>query len=136
MKTGSFTYHDHPSVAVHWEEEDGIVRIEWKKTADSATFRGALEAGLELVTQKKAQRWLADCVKMGPVAIEDTRWANEDWTSRAIAAGVKRLAFVMAQRVSASISIMGFVTGAGGERVNTMHFGDIGDARRWLRDSR
>lgn len=136
MKTGSFIYHEAPCVAVHWEAEDRIVRIEWKAPADSASFRRALDAGLELLIQEQGQRWLADCVRMGPVAIEDTRWANEDWTSRAIAAGVKRLAFVMAQRVSASISVMGFVTGAGGERVNTMHFNDIEEARRWLREQR
>jgi hypothetical protein len=136
MKTLSFVYYEDPCAAVHWDDEDRVVRIEWKKSPDSASFRRALDAGIELITQKKGQRWLADCMKMGPVAVEDTRWANEDWTPRAITAGVKRLAFVVASRLSTLISVMGFVSGSGGERVPTMRFNDIDEARRWLREQR
>jgi len=136
LKTGSFIHFDHPSVAVHWEDEDRIVLIQWKKAADSATFRAAMNAGFDLITQKKGHRWLADCVRMGPVAVEDTRWVTEEWTTRAITLGIKRIAFVMPQRASASISVIAFVTGPGGEKVPTMQFGDIGDARRWLREQR
>lgn len=136
MKSGSFIYFDHPSAAVLWEDSDKIVRIQWKSNVESAIFRQALGAGIELITQKQGQRWLADCLKMGPVPVEDTKWATDEWTPRAIAAGVKRLAFVMPQRVVASISVMGYISGPGGEMVNMMYFTDIADARRWLREQR
>ncbi len=131
MKTGSFIYSDQPCASVHWKDEDRIVWVEWKKTPDSVSFRSTLDAGIELITQKQGQRWLADCLKMGPVAIEDTRWANEDWASRAALAGVKRLAFVMPQRVSAAISVKGFAN-EGGEKLNSRYFNDFEEARRWL----
>lgn len=136
MKTGSFCYYDTPNAAIHWEDEDKSVRNEWKTPVDSAGFRQVLNTGVELVTLKRAQRWLADCTKQGPVAVEDTKWATEDWTPRVIAAGIKRLAFVMPKRASSAMSIMQFITGPSGEKMHTMNFDDITEARRWLREQR
>lgn len=136
MKTGSFIHYEAPCATIHWEDDDRIVWVEWKATPDSASFRKVLDAGLELIVQKGGQRWLADCLKMGPVSVDDTKWANEDWTPRIIAAGVKWLAFVMPERVSASISVLGFLAEAGGATMDTMECGSIDDAKRWLREQR
>ena len=70
MKTGSFIHFDHPCAAVHWEDEDRIVRIEWKKATDGATFRRALEAlevtDFEVVDMGEPIPYESNCVLNPP----------------------------------------------------------------------
>ena len=92
-----------------------------------------LNAGLELVLQKKSRRWLADTKNLGAVSAEDLKWTNEEWIPRVVAAGVRSMAFIMPKKVVAKIVVKSGVSRIDENELSTSYFGTIDDARAWLR---
>lgn len=54
-----------------------------------------MEAGLALLKEKSASRWIADASKMEGSFEDSNDWLAEEWTPRAQAAGLKRVVFVV-----------------------------------------
>ena len=126
-------HFDSPYLTVHWNEEGQFVEMEWKKNAEGDDFRTGLNAGLNLVIEKKAFKWLADLRNLGVVAKEDRIWSNEDWFPRAFAAHIQYMAIVVPQSVFGKLSVNEIMQKVEYKELTVFYLEDIDEARKWLR---
>jgi hypothetical protein len=134
MESRSHIHFDAPFVTVHWDDEAKAVHVEWKEELDGATLRRGFDVATTLLEQRKSRKWLGDLRRMGGISPEDTKWANEVWMPRALAAGMRWLAVVQARRVVVQMALKMFMSRIGDVELTTAHFHDLEEARRWLRD--
>ena len=126
-------FFDERYLTILWDLEIGAVRMEWKEFADGQQYRTGLDAGLALVIQKRASKWLADLRYLGPVTLEDQRWSNDDWFPRAIQGGLRFMALVSPRKVVAQMSVRTIMSKVMDRNLTTAHFDDVEQARQWLR---
>jgi hypothetical protein len=126
-------YFNEHFLTIHWDEAHKCVVMEWKAFAKSAEFRRGLDKGLELLTNKKAARWLADMRKMGTIGVEDQKWSNEDWFPRAVRGGIRYMALVMPASALASMGVKNIMNTIGNIPIETQYFDSPDKARDWLK---
>jgi hypothetical protein len=126
-------YLDNAFGTVHWDDSLSAVCVTFKAFVDGEDFRSLSNAGIELLIQKKASKWLGDCRNMGAVTQEDQRWSSEDWLPRVMAAGLTHMAIVSPKKVVAQMAVKTFMTKVQGKQHVTMNFDDLEKARAWLR---
>lgn len=119
-------------LTVHWDDEIQAVWMEWKGYSEAEEYRSGLDAGAELVRQKRANRWLADMRLLGPVRQEDQDWSNQIWFPRAIAAGVRYMALVSPQAAVARMSVKRIMRRVKDVELVTSYFDEYAPARAWL----
>jgi hypothetical protein len=126
-------YFKEKYVRIQWDEKSKAVVAEWLGYIDGQDLRRALDAGLELLAQKKTNRWLGDATNLGPIPIEDQRWTNEDWFPRVISAGLRYMAVIEPHKVVAQMSVKRILSRVHGKDIVTAHFDTQSEARAWLR---
>lgn len=101
-----------------------------------------LNVGLDIMKAKikSAGRmmWLPD-TRLSPVfAEEDTTWAVEDWTPRALAVGVHHVAFVLPASEWARVSLDDYTDGSKGSDAKqgmvVGYFKTVEEAKDWFRN--
>lgn len=126
-------YYDEPWLTVHWEEPLQAVWMQWKRYAEGADYRDGLDAGVALIRQKNASRWLADLRQLGPVRQEDQQWTNAEWFPRAVAAGVRYMALLAPRAAVSRLSVRQIMSRVNDVNLITAHFDDLEAGRTWLR---
>lgn len=126
-------HFDEPFLTIHWEAEDRIVRAQWKNEVVSEPMRRGLEAGLDLVNQKRAEKWLVDSRLLGAINPADVKWVNDHWMPLAVVAGLRWMAFVMAKKVVMQMTMKSFIARINEHDLSTAYFDDVDKARDWLR---
>lgn len=126
-----------PHVTIFWDEPAKAVLADWHAGPPSSTeFRDALNRGIELLVQKGARHWLADTRKFAYPTPEDEAWSATDWLTRALAAGLERLAVIMPEDALNRIAVHARVTEIAQAGVITAYFGTLDGARAWLASAR
>ncbi len=93
---GEDIYFSVPGVAtVRWDEANRIVAVVWEGWANSAEFRGLLDAEVKALKDHQASRLLADCRLQRILNPTDQERADHEWVPRALEAGLKRFAVVL-----------------------------------------
>jgi hypothetical protein len=82
---------------MRWDSEHECLLAEWNGFATSAEFQGALLKALDVIREKVGAAFVNDTRKLELVSDNDQRWLVSTWPPMAIAAGLKRLAIVMAK---------------------------------------
>lgn len=106
----------------------------------SNEFRSHLEFALVFMEEKinetgKRMMWLVD-TRLSPVFVdEDTSWTAEDWTPRALAAGVTHVAFILTQNEWALMSIDAYNEQGSKAGMKVAYFADIDSAKKWFSES-
>src|SRR4029077_9839308 len=90
-------YVDKAWLLMRWDSEHNCLFAEWKGFATSAEFQGALLKAVDAIRQRNAAGFVNDIRKLELVSDEDQRWLMSPWPPLVIAAGLKRLAIVMAR---------------------------------------
>ncbi|MBL9102516.1 MAG: STAS/SEC14 domain-containing protein [Myxococcales bacterium] len=126
-------HFDEPFLTITWEPEDRIIRAEWKDEVGGEPMRRGLDAGLELIRQKQARRWLVDSRRLGAIDPADVKWVNDVWMPQAAAAGVSAMAFVLAQKIAMKLTMRAFIARIDEREVANAYFEDLAAARAWLR---
>lgn len=126
-------FYDEPFLTLSWEEDGGIVRAQWKNEVTSEPMRQGLERGLDLVKLKSAQHWLVDSRSLGSIDPADVKWVNDHWMPRAVDAGLRFMAFVMAKKVVMQLTMKSFIARINERDLTTAYFDDVDAARDWLR---
>jgi hypothetical protein len=90
------TYLDEPYLSIRWRAVPKILYAEWKGFATSAEFRAALLTGIRAVGERHIAGYVSDARKAKVVVPEDEKWGREVWLPQAVAAGLKRMAIVVA----------------------------------------
>jgi hypothetical protein len=127
-------YYDEPHLTLRWEPDDKIVCAQWKNDVRSEPMRAGLEAGLKLIAEKKARRWLVDSRELGAIDPADVKWVNDNWIPRAVDAGIAWMAFVMAKKIVMQMTMKTFIARINQRELGTAYFEDLDGARTWLRD--
>ena len=126
-------YLDKRWITVRFDESIQAVVLEWKGYAEGEEYRSGFHAGVELMQQKKACRWLGDCRLLGPITQADQLWMNQVWHPHAAAAGMRWVALVSPKAAVARLSLKYIVTKVNNTELVFNHFDDIESARAWLR---
>ena len=129
-------HFDEPFLTIYWEAEDRIVRAQWKDEVGGEPMRRGLEAGLALIHQQRAQKWLVDSRLLGAIDPIDVKWVNDNWMPRAAAAGLRFMAFVMAKKVVMQMTMKSFIARINERELSTAFFDDVDQARAWLREQK
>ncbi|HVJ93023.1 MAG TPA: STAS/SEC14 domain-containing protein [Labilithrix sp.] len=124
---------DAPSLTISWEPEDRIIHAKWKGKVDGDEMRRGLEAGLALIVEKEAHRWLADNTELDMIDPADVKWVNDQWVPRAVRAGLSSMAVHMAKRVVMQMVAKSFMARIDDRELTNTYFDNVDAARDWLR---
>ncbi|MBL6446708.1 hypothetical protein JMN32_10320 [Fulvivirga sp. 29W222] len=108
----------------------------------SHEHREFLNKGLELLIEKKKEQgkiaWVPDLRLSDAIMEEDSMWAVNDWSPRALAAGVKHVAFILSEDEFALASMASETYNdaiKNDEQMQVGNFRDEESAKEWLRES-
>lgn len=113
-----------PDLLLHAESYGSLLRdaevpciiISWHGFANSAQFRFLMDRGLELyaaeATRTQPLGWLADTRGLSAVKLTDQDWLHNDWNSRAAAAGIHHVGFVVPESVFGQITVQNYSSNA------------------------
>lgn len=127
------TVKDFAFLSIDWDPNTQAVIMKWKSFAHGDDFRAGLNAGLDLIKEKKSHKWLADLRDLGTVPTKDQEWSNNDWYPRAIAGGIRKMAIIMPKSTLSSMSVKNILTKVQGVDIETNYFDNIDAAKEWLK---
>jgi hypothetical protein len=127
-------HFDEPFLTIHWDDDAGVIWAEWKDSVGGEPMQRGLFAGLDLILQKKAHKWLADTRRLGAMDPADVKWVNDVWLPRAVAGGVCWMAFLAPEKVVVQLAVKSFMSRINERELGIAYFDNIDAARAWLRD--
>jgi hypothetical protein len=120
-------------VVVHsWDREHACVLAEWTGFANSAQFRDGTLKILEALRDKHAALLISDNRKLEGVVDEDQLWLRDTWVPVAVAAGLKRIAVVVAHRGLGKIASEEIIGRFGKTKFVTNTFESGNEALKWV----
>jgi hypothetical protein len=135
-------YVDERWLLMRWDGEHECLFAEWRGFATSAEFQGALLKAIDVIRDKNGTAFVNDTRKLELVSDSDQRWLMSTWPTLAIAAGLKRLAIVMAKTGLSKMAIQDMLK-AGADRAaretaaelpafQSRTFESVDDALQWI----
>jgi hypothetical protein len=91
-------YLDEPWLSIGWDADHLCIYAEWKGFASSAQFRASTMQILKAIQARHARRLVSDNRRLELVTSENQLWIRDTWTPAAVAAGLRRIAVVLAPR--------------------------------------
>jgi hypothetical protein len=135
-------YVDKAWLHMRWDSEHDCLFAEWKGFATSAEFQGALLKAVDVIRERSGAAFVNDIRKLELVSDEDQRWLMSTWPPLVMAAGLKRLAIVMAKTGLSKMAVEEMLraganpvsrgTGAAGAAVQSRTFDSVADALAWV----
>ena len=126
-------YYNQPGVAVvTWDPALGAARIEWQGWANPAEFAAANDAVITALKQHRGTKSLGDCRNMRVIQQSDQDWINREWFPNAIAAGLTRMAIVLATSGLAQMIVEDLISRVPGTKLDVGYFATPEEASRWL----
>jgi isopentenyl diphosphate isomerase/L-lactate dehydrogenase-like FMN-dependent dehydrogenase len=108
------------------------VHSEWRAFANSAELRAALLTGIQAIRDHRAAAYVSDARKFRVIVRDDQEWIREKWMPLAVAAGLKRIAFVTAASGLGKViveDVSGSVNQGG---LESRTFDSMTAARKWV----
>jgi hypothetical protein len=112
-----------------WDETAGLVVLEWKGFVPFERWQIFLNKVLELARQHKSSKLLADSSKLGPFSKLAEQWIFQDWKPRAIAAGLKSIAYIAPKNAITRQALRSLPTNPN----LSAYFETVEEAREWLK---
>lgn len=132
-------HFEWPYAKIRWNEAFQCVETEWLGFVFGEAYREVVNVVLELHHHKRSSRNLADMRLAAVIVEDDARWLLEAWIPRAMALGVRRNAVVVPASVVGQIQL-DQMDKKGARKLRQelgmkhMHFQDLDEARRWLKE--
>ncbi len=124
-------YFSVPGVAtVSWDGAHQTVFVQWEGWANTAEFKGLLDAEVRAMTEHGASCLLADCRKQRILNPADQERANSEWVPQAIAAGLRRFAIVLPEVEVAAAHLKQRLSEV--SEMEIAYFATVEEARGWL----
>lgn len=117
------------------EYDAGIDAVVARQTgfAGGTEFREYMESIIDAVEDTGSSKLLTDTREAGTVDEEDQAWSATDWSPRAEAAGLERMAMVMPESVVAELSVEQVIEMTEDDMDREL-FDDLDEARAWLQN--
>ncbi|HEY9047516.1 MAG TPA: hypothetical protein VIN08_16535 [Ohtaekwangia sp.] len=100
-------------------------------------FKTILNVGLDFIRGKINETgvmfWISDATLSPVFNEEDTKWGIEDWTPRALAAGLRHVAFILPVEELAVIGIDEYKE-HGSHGMTVAYFKDVASAKKWFKE--
>lgn len=125
-------HFDSPFVALHLDEAEQCIWAEWKGVPAGDPMKNAFEVALRLITEKGVRKWLADTRNLGTMDPADVKWVNDEWVPRAVAAGIRWMAFVAPKKVVMQLAVQSFMSRINDRELANGYFDSLEAARAWL----
>lgn len=125
-------YINEPYVTMSWDEENHFIYTEWKAYAEAEKYRDPMEQGIKVMKERKCNKVLVDSRNLKVINPLDQKWTIEDWTPRAVAAGLRYNTFIIPKSALAQSSLKRVVNYVGKVEIESGFFSDIEEAKAWL----
>ena len=125
-------YVDEPWLLMKWDSENKCVHSVWKGFANSAEFRAALMKGLQAVRERHATGYVSDTRMIKVIVHEDQKWANETVIPAMAAAGLRRMAMVIANSGLGKITVEEIVKMVDNKPLLMRTFTAVTPALKWV----
>jgi hypothetical protein len=110
-----------------------IIHHQFLQPISGEAFQSVLMAGLDLMREHGAEKWLSDDRKNSILPAEDSAWSQDYWLPRAYQAGWKYWAVLPPAKARGRINMQRLMDFIGEQRkVKVQVFSDPDDAWQWL----
>jgi hypothetical protein len=124
-------FPDEPWLAIQADRKSGCVYAEWKGFANSAEFRASTMKILDAIRSTGAASLISDNRRLEGVANQDQLWIRDTWVPLATAAGLKRIALVLAHHGLGKIASEEILNQIGPGIFTTRSFTTVSEAMEW-----
>jgi hypothetical protein len=132
----AFDYVDEPYLSISWDGIHKHVFSQWKAFANSAELRAGLLQGIRAIRDHRAVAYVSDARKVKVIVHADQEWIRDSWLPLALAAGLRRLAFVTSPTGLGRLTIED-VSGLVDENgLQSRTFDSLAAARHWISEPR
>jgi hypothetical protein len=125
-------YSDEPWLTIRWDAAHECVYAEFKSFATSSEFRASTLKILEAVWDRHAAALVSDNRRLEGVTDQDQLWLRDTWMPLAVAAGIKRIAVVLARQGLGKIASEEIIGKFGNTVFVTRTFDSVKDANDWI----
>lgn len=122
---------DYGWLSLRWDDEHKCVYSEWKGFANSVELRTGMMKIIEAIRGHHATSFVSDNRKLEVVTNEDQLWIRDTWTPLAVAAGLKRIAVVLASRGLGKFASEAVLSQIGKTAFATRTFATVSEAIAW-----
>ena len=129
------TYLNERWLSIQWDAEYRCVHAEFKAFANSAEFRAGSMKILEAIKDKRSTSLVVDNRRLEGVATEDQLWLRDTWVPLAVAAGLQRIAVVVAHHGLGRIATEQILSQIGQTTFATRTFTTVSEATEWVSDA-
>jgi hypothetical protein len=126
------TIMDGDRATLWYHPETGVVHHHFKKAAHGKDFREVLEAGLQVMRERGATRWLSDDRNNGALDPEDSEWSVNVWSHAAAEAGWRYWAIVLPEYVVGKMDMAQYIALGRSMGISVRVFSDPDEALEWL----
>jgi hypothetical protein len=126
------TVVDNEFISVRFHPREKIVHHELHQFVFGERFREGLLAGVELLEQHGATKWLSDDRKNSALPSADVEWGKREWFPRALAAGWKYWALVQPEAAVGQMNMRRISHAYALAGVTVRVFDDASEALEWL----
>lgn len=102
----------------------------WKGHALKDQYKEGMNKALELIKERKLERWIADLTDLGVISGENQKWTNEVWFPQVLEAGLKRMAIVVSKDVLCNMATKNTMAKVADD-VYSKYFDNRADAKAW-----
>jgi hypothetical protein len=126
-------FYNQPGVAVvTWDRAIGAACVDWHGWANPTEFAAANDAVIAALKRHRGTKSLGDCRNMKVIQKSDQDWINGVWFPKAIAAGLTRMAIVLAKSGLAQMIVEDLVSRVPGTTLDVGYFATPEEAVMWL----
>ena len=126
---------DDPWLSIQWDPGHQCVYAEWRGFANSREFRASLMRIVDTIRAHNSGLLVSDNRRLEGVADQDQLWIRDTWTPLAVAAGLKRIAVVVAHHGLGKIATEEILSQVGMKAFATRTFTTVSEATEWVSES-
>ena len=124
-------YVDEPWLTIRWDHEHKYVHAEWKSFCNSWQFREGTLKILAAIRDRHSVSLVSDNRRLEGVIDQDQLWLRDTWVPVAVAAGLRRIAVLVAHQGVGKIASQEIIGRFGETAFVTRMFESAPEALSW-----
>jgi hypothetical protein len=128
----SDVFLDERWLTIRWDGEHRYVYAQFKAFATSDEFRAGTLKILDAIRERRASSLVSDNRKLEGVAQLDQLWLRDTWMPLAVAAGIERIAVIVARQGLGRIATDEIIGKFGNTPFVTRTFDALDEANAWI----
>jgi hypothetical protein len=125
-------YADAPYMSIRSDRQRNCVIAEFRGFATSAEFRAGTMKILDAIKERRVDSLISDNRKLEVVTDADQMWIRDAWVPLAVAAGLKRIAVVLAKQGLGKFASQEIISQFPDSTFVTRTFDSLDEAKKWV----